>query len=90
MSKEIRCLHDLSDENVYKLYRLSKNLEKAVEAAKPTQAKLSVKTAGNLYETSLIFLRRQDPGKVEQFKMELVKISQELNSMKLFLIRHRH
>ena len=66
----------------FKFYRLSKNLHRAIDTAKDIlkygirkehlQAKLSVKTEGVQHETSLIFLRKENPEKVDQLKNELV------------------
>ncbi|MCP4459456.1 MAG: hypothetical protein GY816_15760, partial [Cytophagales bacterium] len=68
--------------HAFKFYRLSKNLERAIDAAKDIlkyalrmghlQAKLSVRIGGLQYETPLIYLRKENPQKVDQLKNEVV------------------
>ena len=67
---------------VYKFFRLNKDLDKAIVAAKDIlmyksrrgkiQAKLAVKRGDIKYETSLIYLRKEAPDKADQFKRELL------------------
>ena len=65
----------------YKFHHLSKNLNRAIASAKDilkyqsrkekVQAKLSVKRGNIKYETSLIYLRSENPEIAEQFRNEL-------------------
>ena len=67
---------------LYKIHNLSNDLEEVLEAAKsiilsslsngPTQAKLSVVRKDIKYDTALIYLRKEDATKAEQFKTELL------------------
>ncbi|MCP4486658.1 MAG: hypothetical protein GY820_04960 [Gammaproteobacteria bacterium] len=66
----------------FKFYQLSKNLERAIDAAKDIlkndlhmahlQAKISVRIGDVQYETPLIYLRKENPQKVDQLKDEVV------------------
>ena len=72
----------VKDDGLYKMHRLPKDPEKALEAAKniltskakkePIQAKLRYKVAGTYHNTSLIHLRKPDPTKINILRSELL------------------
>ena len=69
------------DEDCSKLYRLSSDLNEAIDTARnilskkaheeSIQAKLRYKVEGSVYYSNLIYLRKADPEKVEILKAEL-------------------
>ena len=71
------------DNGLYKMHRLPKDPEKAIEAAKhiliskvnvkPVQAKLRYKVEGRIYNTNIIYMRTQDPEKVELLRSDLLR-----------------
>ena len=80
----------------YKFYKLPKDLEHAVSVArdilmyssrrKKIQAKLSVIKGEIRYDTSLIFLRKEDPNKVEQLQRELLRKFPDTQFDKILLL----
>ena len=71
------------DNGLYKMHRLPKDPEKGIEAAKhiliskvnvkPVQAKLRYKVEGRIYNTNIIYMRTQDPEKVELLRSDLLR-----------------